>query len=152
MVPTLERTLVHLSQSLLYSLFLHWRTLVVIWLLTYEFWIPISSLKKSHSKEGLYLIYIYVTEVHCSAQACTYCKYDCFNTSQILLLYNHNYTLEDSKEYWIWRMASSGMLHSVALVRTDVSVELSASFTRVTRIGELGTRNNYQPTHTACVD
>jgi hypothetical protein len=36
-------------------------------------------------------------------------------------------------------MASSGMLHHVALVRTDVSEELSASFIRVTRIGELGT-------------
>jgi hypothetical protein len=36
-------------------------------------------------------------------------------------------------------MASSGMLRSVALVRTDVSEELSASFIRVTRIGELGT-------------
>jgi hypothetical protein len=34
---------------------------------------------------------------------------------------------------------SSGMLHRVALVRTDVSEELSASFIRVTRIGELGT-------------
>jgi hypothetical protein len=31
------------------------------------------------------------------------------------------------------------MLHSVALVRTDVSEELSASIIRVTRIGELGT-------------
>jgi hypothetical protein len=36
-------------------------------------------------------------------------------------------------------MASSGMLHRVALVRTDVSDELSASFIRVTRIGKLGT-------------
>jgi hypothetical protein len=36
-------------------------------------------------------------------------------------------------------MASSGMLRRVALVRTDVSEELSASFIRVTRIGELGT-------------
>jgi hypothetical protein len=36
-------------------------------------------------------------------------------------------------------MASSGMLHRVALVRTDVSEEISASFIRVTRIGELGT-------------
>jgi hypothetical protein len=36
-------------------------------------------------------------------------------------------------------MAFSGMLRSVALVRTDVSEELSASFIRVIRIGELGT-------------
>jgi hypothetical protein len=36
-------------------------------------------------------------------------------------------------------MASSGMLHRVAPVRTDVSQELSAYFIRVTRIGELGT-------------
>jgi hypothetical protein len=36
-------------------------------------------------------------------------------------------------------MASSGMLRRVDLVRTDVSEELSASFIRVTRTGELGT-------------
>jgi hypothetical protein len=36
-------------------------------------------------------------------------------------------------------MASSGMLRHVALVRTNVSEEPSASFIRVTRIGELGT-------------
>jgi hypothetical protein len=35
-------------------------------------------------------------------------------------------------------MASSGMLRRVALVRTDVSDELNASFIKVTRIGELG--------------
>jgi hypothetical protein len=37
------------------------------------------------------------------------------------------------------RMASSGMLRRVALVKTDVSEELSASIIRVTRIGELET-------------
>jgi hypothetical protein len=36
-------------------------------------------------------------------------------------------------------MASSGMLRRVALVRTDVSEELSASFIRMTKIGEPGT-------------
>jgi hypothetical protein len=37
-------------------------------------------------------------------------------------------------------MASSGMLRRIALIRTDVSEELSASFIRVTRFGELGTK------------
>jgi hypothetical protein len=37
------------------------------------------------------------------------------------------------------RKASSGMLRRVALVSTDVSKELSASFIRMTRICELGT-------------
>jgi hypothetical protein len=36
-------------------------------------------------------------------------------------------------------MMSSGMLRRVAFVRTDVSEELSASFIRVTIIGEVGT-------------
>jgi hypothetical protein len=36
-------------------------------------------------------------------------------------------------------MASFGALRRVVLGRTDVSVELSASFIRVIRIGELGT-------------
>jgi hypothetical protein len=35
-------------------------------------------------------------------------------------------------------MASSEMLHCVALVRTDISEDLSASIIRVTRIGEAG--------------
>jgi hypothetical protein len=39
----------------------------------------------------------------------------------------------------LMRMASSVMLWLVALVRTDVSEELSATIIRVTGIGELGT-------------
>jgi hypothetical protein len=34
-------------------------------------------------------------------------------------------------------MASPGMLHRAALVGTDISEELSASFIKVTRIGEV---------------
>jgi hypothetical protein len=41
---------------------------------------------------------------------------------------------------FIYRMASSVILRRVALVRTDVSGELSASFIKATRIGELGTK------------
>jgi hypothetical protein len=43
-------------------------------------------------------------------------------------------------------MVSSGMLRCVAVVRTDVLEELSASIIRVTKIGELGTLavNKYQ--------
>jgi hypothetical protein len=40
---------------------------------------------------------------------------------------------------YVRRMAPSGMLRRVALLRTNVSEELSASFIRVTRIGELET-------------
>jgi hypothetical protein len=45
----------------------------------------------------------------------------------------------NSRKHTDWRMVSSGMLRRVAFVRTDVSEEPSASFIRVTRIGELGT-------------
>jgi hypothetical protein len=44
---------------------------------------------------------------------------------------------------WLRRMVS-GMVPRVALVRTDVSEERSASFIRVTRIGELGTTKKYK--------
>jgi hypothetical protein len=46
-------------------------------------------------------------------------------------LSKHKYTLISHS----LRMASSGMLLRVALVRTEVSEELSASFIRATRIG-----------------
>jgi hypothetical protein len=53
----------------------------------------------------------------------------------------------------LWRKASSGMLRRAALVRTDVSEELSASIIRVTTIGELGTfaitSNRRTHSHTA---
>jgi hypothetical protein len=39
------------------------------------------------------------------------------------------------------RMVSSRMLRREALIRTDVSEELNASFIRATRIGELGKTN-----------
>jgi hypothetical protein len=40
-------------------------------------------------------------------------------------------------------MVSSGVLGHGALVRTDASEELSASFIRVTRIGEVGRNTKY---------
>jgi hypothetical protein len=43
--------------------------------------------------------------------------------------------------WFFCRMLSSEMLRRVALVRTDVSEEPSASFIRVTKIGELRTTN-----------
>jgi hypothetical protein len=50
-----------------------------------------------------------------------------------------SFLLSDNRNRLIFRMASSGMLRRVALVRTDVWKELSAFIFRVTRIGELGT-------------
>jgi hypothetical protein len=49
-----------------------------------------------------------------------------------------NDSVSNSNNIVCW-MVSSGMLRHVALVRTDVSEELSATFIRVTRIGELVT-------------
>jgi hypothetical protein len=47
-------------------------------------------------------------------------------------------------------MVSSGILHRVALVRTDVSEEPSASFIRVTRIDGLGTRTSVASCRLCC--
>jgi hypothetical protein len=44
-----------------------------------------------------------------------------------------------AEKRYICRIVSSGMLRLVALVKIDFSQELSASFIRVTGIGELGT-------------
>jgi hypothetical protein len=40
-------------------------------------------------------------------------------------------------------MASTEMLRRVALVKSDVSEELSASIIKVTKIGELGTKRQF---------
>jgi hypothetical protein len=53
------------------------------------------------------------------------------------MIEDHAY--DNGKQFMVRRMPSSGLLRRVALVRTDVSEELSASFIRVTSIGELGT-------------
>jgi hypothetical protein len=53
--------------------------------------------------------------------------------------WDHIFVLYDCEQFGISRMASSAMLGHVALVRTDVAEELSASIIKVTIIGELGT-------------
>jgi hypothetical protein len=57
------------------------------------------------------------------------------------LLFLMDPTVEDLSfsRWWLWGMPSSGMLRRVALVRTDVSEELSVSHHQGDKIGELGT-------------
>jgi hypothetical protein len=50
--------------------------------------------------------------------------------------------VQKSQHLPFWRMVSSGMLRHVALVRTDVLEELSASFIRVTSVLTRATRRN----------
>jgi hypothetical protein len=54
------------------------------------------------------------------------------------MLSHHHFHLSVNQSFYR-RMAFSGMLRRVALLRTDLSEELSASFIRMARIGELGT-------------
>jgi hypothetical protein len=63
----------------------------------------------------------------------------CLNYLHIYVKHRSNMQDLRFSRQWLWRMASSWMLRHVALVRTDVSEEFSASFIRVTKIGELGT-------------
>jgi hypothetical protein len=53
--------------------------------------------------------------------------------SRLLNVNNNTRWLKRNNSLELWRMASSGMLGDVVLVRTDVSEELSAYIIRVTR-------------------
>jgi hypothetical protein len=65
-----------------------------------------------------------------------------FSEEHLILCHRGDYThlLGQMESHSFGRMASSGMLRPVALVRTDVSEKLIASIIRMTRIGELETR------------
>jgi hypothetical protein len=99
---------------------------------------------ESYMRRCQFLTYHKIPE-HCmeseGSSPCSQEPHSSVPTSPIHI-YNINlFTVQDLRfsRRWLWMMASSGLLRRVALVRTDVSEELSASFIRVTRIGELGT-------------
>jgi hypothetical protein len=63
----------------------------------------------------------------------------CFNPQEMGGTYLRKKKMQFPDRCVLEIMASSGMLRRVALVRADVSEELSASFIRVTRISVLRT-------------
>jgi hypothetical protein len=81
-------------------------------------------------------IYVYIY-LHTYTIAIKSDRLDCF-LDFLRFIYLYSFCLA-VWTYLLLRLVSSGMLRRVAFVRTDVSKALSASFIRVTRIGELGT-------------
>jgi hypothetical protein len=61
-----------------------------------------------------------------------------FRHSKVKRQHGDRISLQNDNNRRVWRIASSGMLRRVALVRSYVSEELSASFIRVAKIGKLG--------------
>jgi hypothetical protein len=96
-------------------------TLYIIHLIcdTYVSYIALITL--TEGQFGNHNVIIYVNIMQLCSMNCTYSSWVCMHLR------------------WNWRMVSSGILCRVALVITDVSEDLSASFIRVKRIGELGT-------------
>jgi hypothetical protein len=70
---------------------------------------------------------------------CRYSARRFSSSATVLRAFRQNLVLAVLRQTFPTKGQSSGMLRRVALVRTDVLEELSASFIRVTRICELGT-------------
>jgi hypothetical protein len=111
------------------------------WFLSPWWWrqyIPLKHrfIQEARGKTSLKMAFFIVTSVKTSNLTChIYSFYNLFSSFRVQKGVSHS----PLHEIYFWRMVSSGMLRHVALVRTDVSEELSAFFIRVTRIGELGT-------------